>query len=79
MENSKRHFLDAAGAGLATGRPATGSSGAERARAENDALKAALREATVLTWVWRVSAQVRSDQASGAYVCWSDNQQRAAG
>ena len=57
--NWKRQFLEAGRAGLAFGRVPGGSTREAELEAENASLRTALKEATVLIRVWRMSAESR--------------------
>lgn len=57
--NWKRQFMEAGRAGLAEGTTTFSPEHEARLKAENDALKAALRDATVQVRVWKMSAESR--------------------
>lgn len=57
--NWKRQFMDAGRAGLAEGVSSVNSEREAKLKAENDALKVALRDASVQLCVWKMSAESR--------------------
>jgi transposase len=57
--NWKRRFLEAGRAGLAEGVTAQRMAREAELRAENDALRVALREAAIQVRVWKMSAESR--------------------
>lgn len=57
--NWKRQFVEAGRAGLAAGMTSFGPEREVRLKAENDALKATLRDASVQLRMWKMSAESR--------------------